>query len=159
QRYLLSVALAALGGYFNTVFVVEIPGGYAIAFQHFFWSAFRYDLPAMKTCSRPHVDQVVGSHHYILIMLHHQYGISAIAQVLQTGDERMVVAVVQPDRRFVEDISNTHQLGSDLRSQAYALAFATAQGAGGAVERKIMQSYFQQEAKPVADLDQYILGD
>ena len=41
--------------------------------------------------------------------------------------QAIVVAMVQPDRRLVQNIQHAAQLGTNLRCQADALTFAAAQ--------------------------------
>jgi hypothetical protein len=54
-------------------------------------------------------------------MLDHQHGIALIAQVLQRGQQPVIVALVQPDRGFVQHIEHAGQPRADLAGQPDAL--------------------------------------
>ena len=58
----------------------------------------------------PQVDNVIGSPNGGLIMLDDQYRVAQIAQADQRLDKLLVIALVQADAGFVEDIEDAHQL-------------------------------------------------
>ena len=74
-------------------------------------------------------------------------------------DELAVVALVQADRRLVEDVEHAHQLRADLRGQADALPFAAGERRGVAVERQVADADGVEEAEAVADFLQDLAGD
>src|SRR5207245_10436526 len=57
----------------------------------------------------------------------------------------VVVARVQSDRRFVEDIEHTDKSTADLAGQPDALRLAAGQRRGRAVERQVVQADVEQE--------------
>jgi hypothetical protein len=59
--------------------------------------------------ARPHVDQVVGRQHRALVVLHHEHGVAEVAQALERRDQSRVVALVEADRRLVEDVEHADQ--------------------------------------------------
>src|SRR4029078_6576632 len=77
-----------------------------------------------------------------------------VAQPAQRGQQPPVVALVQADRRLVEDVEDTRQAGADLGRQADALSFAPGQRRGAAAEREIPDADVVQEAQAIADLAQ-----
>ncbi len=83
------------------------------------------------------VDDVIRRAHGILVMLHDQDGVSQIAQMAKRIEQLVVVALVKPDRRLVEDIKNAHEAGADLGGQTDSLALAAGQGSCRARERQI----------------------
>jgi len=50
--------------------------------------------------------------------------VAHIAQLLQGCDEADVVALVQPDRWFIQDVEDADEAGADLRGETDALALA-----------------------------------
>ena len=52
----------------------------------------------------PHVNDMVGGAHHVLVVLHHQDAVADIAQVLQGVNEAVVVALMQANTGFVQDI-------------------------------------------------------
>ena len=101
--------------------------------------------PAVRTGAEPHVDDVVGRADRVLVMLDHQHAVAEVAQMAQRADQPVVVALVQPDARLVEDVEHADETGANLRRQPDALRFAAAQRAALAVEREITQSHVAQE--------------
>ena len=70
------------------------------------------------------VDHVIGMADGVFIVFHHQHGITEVTQRFEGLDQPLVVALVQPDRRFIEHIENPTQTRADLRGQADALSLA-----------------------------------
>src|SRR4029078_8544717 len=82
-----------------------------------------------------------------------------VAQPAQRGQQPPVVALVQADRRLVEDVEDTRQAGADLGRQADALSFAPGQRRGAAGEREIPDAAVVHEAQAIADLAQEAARD
>ena len=88
--------------------------------------------------------------------------ISVLPRFLQPDqrlDQPVVVALVQPDRRLVEDVEHADQPGADLGGEPDALRLAAGQRGGGAVEREVVQADVDEEAEPGVDLLQHPLAD
>jgi hypothetical protein len=106
-----------------------------------------------------HVDHVIGGANRVLVVLDHQHRVAEIAQAHQRPEQPLVVALVQPDGRLVEDVKHAHQRAADLRGQANALRFAARQGRRRAVERQVVHADVDQERQPIAHLAQDPAGD
>src|SRR5439155_16462529 len=52
------------------------------------------DAPAVHARARPHVDDVIGGADGLLVVLHHDHGVAAIAEAGERGEEPRVVALV-----------------------------------------------------------------
>ena len=65
-----------------------------------------------------------------------------------------IIALVQSDAGFIEDIEDIHQLRTYLRSQSDALTLPARQSGRGPIEDQIIQPYLDEEMKPVANLFQ-----
>src|SRR5579864_9086162 len=87
------------------------------------------------------IDHVVGAPDRLFVMFHHEDGVSKIAQGFERGDQAVIVAMMQSDRRLVEHIEDASQPGADLRRQANALSFAAGKGCRRAVERDISETH------------------
>jgi hypothetical protein len=87
----------------------------------------------MIACFRTHVNQVIRGQHDVLIMFHHQNAVTDITEVLQRGDQPLVISLVKTDGRFIQNIGDALQLRADLRGQPDALRFSPTQGSGGPV--------------------------
>ncbi len=99
--------------------------------------ALGHDVTAVLAGTRAHVDQVIGGPHHVLVVLDDQDGVALVAQPLECPDQLVVVPLVQPDGRLVEDVEHAHQAGPDLRRQADALRLAARERAGGTVEGQV----------------------
>ena len=86
-------------------------------------------VAAVLARARAHVDQVVGGPHRALVVLDHEHGVAEVAQPLQRRDQPLVVALVQADRRLVEDVEHADQRRADLGRQPDPLRLAARQRA------------------------------
>ena len=80
------------------------------------------------------VHDVVGGADRLLVVLHHDHGVSQVAHGGQRVQQPPVVALVQPDRRLVQDVEDARQARADLRGQADALPLAAGEGGRPAVQ-------------------------
>lgn len=105
------------------------------------------------------VENVIGLPHGLLVMLDHDHRIALVAQVLQSRQQPVIIALVQPDGRLVEHIEHPGQPRSDLARQPDALALASRQGPGIAAEREVFETHIVEKAEPFADLLEDSAGD
>ena len=117
------------------------------------------DLAAVLAGARADVDDPVGVPDGVLVVLDDDQGVAEVAQPDQRLDQPVVVALVQADRRLVEDVEHADQAGADLGGEPDALRLAAGQRAGGAVEREVVEADVEQEAQPLVDLLEHPLGD
>jgi len=113
----------------------------------------------MDACARPHVDDIVGVADRILVMLDDDHAVAQVAQALQGHEQTVIVALVQADRGFIEDVEDAGQPATDLGRQANALGFATGQRAAGAIEVEIIETDIVEEAQALDDFLENGLGD
>ena len=67
----------------------------------------------MPACIRTDVDEIVGSTHDFLVVLHHDDGIAQRLQFLQYMNESGGVAAMQADAGFVEDVERAYERRSE----------------------------------------------
>ena len=79
----------------------------------------------------PEIDDVIGGAHRLLVVLDDDDGVAEVAQLLERGEQSRVVALVQPDRRLVEDVQHADEARADLRRETNALRLAARQRFGG----------------------------
>jgi hypothetical protein len=60
----------------------------------------------------------------VLVVFDDKDGVAEIAKLFEGLDQARVVTLMKTDGRFVEYVENAAQPGSDLSSQADALAFS-----------------------------------
>ena len=90
--------------------------------------------PPCSPGARAHVDDVVGSAHRVLVVLDHDHRVAQLAQPLERRQQPGVVALVQADRRLVEDVQHAHQAGADLGGQPDPLRLAAGEAGRSPVE-------------------------
>ena len=70
------------------------------------------------------VDDVVGHADGFLVMLDDDDSVAQVPQAGKRSQQFAVVALMQSDRRLVEDVQNAGQVGPDLRRQSDPLSLA-----------------------------------
>ena len=111
-----------------------------------------YQSAAVHAGARPDVDDLVCRVHGFLIVFDNDEGVADIRQFPQRLQKLRIVLLMQTDARFVQNIGNAHETGSDLCRQADSLGFAAAQSCRRAAEGQIIQTYIGQKFQTTADL-------
>ena len=114
--------------------------------------AARHYLTAVHTRARPQIDHVIGLPDRVLVVLHHKHRVAEIAQPDERVEQPLVVTLVQPDRRFVEDVHDAHETRPDLAREPDALRLAAGEGLRAPIKREIVESDVAQEGEAVGDL-------
>ena len=104
------------GRHLDLHLAIEVLRGKRVGAQHLLGGAHEDDLATPTACIRPEVDDVVGSHHHILVVLYDDDGVAYIAERLEGVDEALVVALVETDAGLIQDIQyidelRTYQIG------------------------------------------------
>ena len=107
----------------------------------------------------PEVDDVVGGADRALVVLDHDHRVAEVAQALERPDQLLVVALVQADRRLVEDVEDADQARADLGREPDPLRLAAGERRRGALEREVADPDRVEEAQPLADLADDEPGD
>ena len=110
------------------------------------------DLAAVEAGARAHVDEPVGAPHHLLVVLDDDDGVADIAQPLERPDEARVVALVEADRRLVEDVENADELRADLRGEPEPLCLAARERRRRAIQGQIPDADVVEERQALADL-------
>src|SRR6202011_5958355 len=79
--------------------------------------------------------------------------------MLQRREQTCVVALVQTDRRLVEDVHHAGEPRADLRCQPDALRLAARQRFRRTVQRQVIEADVVQELQPADDLLDDLVGD
>ena len=95
----------------------------------------------------------------LLVVLDDDDGVAEVAHREQRVDELAVVALVQADRRLVENVEHAHELRADLRGEADALGLAARERRRAAREVEVADADVGEEAQAVLDLLQDLAGD
>ena len=121
--------------------------------------ALRHDLPAQASGTRADVDQMMGAADGFLVMLHHHQGVALSLELRQRIEQDAVVARMQADGGFIQDVAHPAQVRAQLRRQSDALCFPARERRRGAIQRQIAQPDLLQEVQPRVQLGQDIAGD
>jgi hypothetical protein len=73
-------------------------------------------------------------------VLDDEQGIALRSQALERIEQHAIVARVQTDRRLIQDVADTLQVRTQLRSQANPLCLTAGQRRRGTIQRQITES-------------------
>ena len=116
-------------------------------------------MPPCSPAPGADVDDVVGDLHRVFVVFDDENRVAEVAHAHEGLDQALVVALVQPDRRFVEHVQHTDETRTDLRCQADPLGLPAGQGGRVARHRQVVEADVEQEAEPGVDLLQHLFGD
>ena len=123
-----------------------------------FGRAHADDLTAMDARARADIENIVGFHHRLLVVLHDQQRVSEIPQVFQRGEQLCVVPLVQADAGLVQNIEHAHQTRANLRCQPDALCLAAGKRPGRTGEGEVPEPHIHQEVQPGVQLLEHPVG-
>ena len=109
--------------------------------------------------TRTDVDDPVGGADGVLVVLDDDERVAQVLEANERLDEPVVVALVQADRRLVEDVQHADEPGADLRGETDALRLTAGERPGRAVEAEVVEADVEEEAKPLVDLLEHPLAD
>ena len=109
--------------------------------------AFEDDASAVDTGARSHLDEVIRREHHVAVMFNHEDRVAEVAQAADRADEALMVAWMQADAGFVEDVRHADESETELRGQTDALGFAAGKGTALAVEGEIVEAGVIQECQ------------
>ncbi len=112
----------------------------------------RHHLPAMHPRARTDVKDVIRLSDGFFVMLHHQHRIALIAQVFQRLQQPGIVALMQPDRGFIQNIKHPRQPRTNLTCQSNPLALPPRKRARSTRQRQVIQTNIVQKAQTLPDL-------
>ena len=117
------------------------------------------DLPAVLAGPRTDVDDPVGRHDRLLVVLDDDQGVAQVLEPDQGLDQALVVALVEADAGLVEHVENTDQARADLGGQPDALGLTTGESGGRPRQREVVEADVEEEPEPLLDLLEHPLGD
>ena len=97
------------------------PGDRLVVGAHLIDRSFSDHQSAVLAGTRTEVDQMVGSLHCLLVVLDDDDGVAEITQLAKSVQQASVVALMQSDRRLVENVQHTDEPRSDLSRQTNPL--------------------------------------
>ena len=113
------------------------------------------DATAVFAGSRADIDDPVGGADGVFVMLDDDERVAQALELDEGVDEAPIVALVQPDRRFVEHIQHSREPRTDLSGETDALRLASRQRASRARHAEVAKAHLQQELKTSPNLAQH----
>ena len=109
------------------------------------------DFAAANAGAGAEIDDRIGGTHRVFVVLDDDDRVAFVAQLAERFDQLRVVARMQADRGFVENVKDADQAAADLTGEANSLRFAARERGGGAIEREIFEADVDEETEAAAD--------
>ena len=74
----------------------------------------------------------------VFIVLYDNNRVAKIPQARQGVEQSFIIALVQADARFIENVHHTDQTGTNLTGQSDALSFTARECVGAAIQRQVV---------------------
>ena len=110
QFQFLAIPGATNFGHRNLMLTGKIFRGKRIGQQHLVGCSGSDNLTTMPPGKRPHVNQIIGRKHHVFVVFYHDHGVARVSQFFERTDQTQVVAVMQADAGFIQDVEHIHQL-------------------------------------------------
>ena len=136
-----------------------LPRDGVLHLHHVLRRTLRDDGAAIFPCAGTDIHDPVCGADGILIMLDDDERISQIPHALQCRKELVIVTLMQTDGRFIQDVEDTDQPGTDLRRQTNALGFAAGERRGAAGECQVVEPDIHEEGETALHLAQDLVCD
>ena len=122
--------------------------------------ALGHDAPAASARRPgPMSIKMIARAHQRFVVLDDDHRVALLLQVAERGDQPVVVARMQADRRLIEQVQHADQARADAGGQPHALPLAAAERVGGPIEREILGADAIEKLEPAHDLGDDRLGD
>jgi hypothetical protein len=93
-----------------------------------------HDFTALVAGAGADVNHLVRASNRFFVMFHHEQGVAARLQPGEHVEQNPIVAGVQTNGRFVQDVADALQGGAKLGRQADSLGLATREGGGRSIQ-------------------------
>ena len=113
----------------------------------------------MLSSPGPDVHQVIRLADRVFVVLDNQHRVSQVPQSPQRAEQPAVVALMEPDARFVQDVQHADKAGSDLGREPDSLSLTSRQRHGRPINGQIIESHVKQESEPSPDLFEHLARD
>src|ERR1035437_8957599 len=107
----------------------------------------------------PEIDNVVRRANRVLVVLDDDDGVAQISQTFEGIEQSMIVALMQSDARFIEDVKHADEPRPDLRGQPNPLCLAAGERVALPVHREVRQANIFEEGQPGANLLDDLTGN
>ncbi len=117
------------------------------------------NFAAVDARAEAEVDHIVGFADRLFVVFDNDDSIAEVAQFFERGEQAVVVALVQTDAGFIENVEHAGEARADLRREPDALRFAAGERPAFAVERQVVEPDIKHEAEARLNFLQNVAGD
>jgi hypothetical protein len=121
--------------------------------------AFEDDFAAFDSSGWTEVDEVGGGFDGVFIVLDENERVAFFLESMESFQKSGVVAWVESDGRFVENVENALKVRAELGGQANTLGLAAGEGGGGAIELEVAEADVIEEFETLDDFGDDVAGD
>lgn len=147
-----------LGGSRWTRVGEEFSGEAAGGIADFSERSFGDDFPSADAGTGTEINDAIGGEHRFFIVLDDDDGIPLIAEVDEALEEAGVVAGMEADGGFVEDVDDADETAPDLAGEA-DVCFPSGEGGSGAVEGEVVEAAAEEKSQSPANFLDGLIGD
>ena len=97
------------------------------------------------------IDNVIGAANGVFVVLDDEHGVAEIAKLFEGVKEAVIVARVESNGRFIQNVQDATKARADLRGQADALRFATGESGGGTFQAEITEADSEKKVQTFRD--------
>ena len=115
--------------------------------------------PPVISCSRPHIDEEIARQHHSLIVFHYQNRISLLLQFAQRINETLIVARMETNGGFIQNVANANESRTNTRGESYPLQFTPTERIRRTIKCQIGNAYFFQKTQTTFNRPQDWLSD
>ena len=99
----------------------------------------------------PKVDDLVGFPDRLFVMFDDDDGIAHIAQMFEGVDQLLIVARMQADGGFIENVGDADKSAANLRGEAHPLRLSARERGGCAVEGEVVEAHLFEELEAAGE--------
>ena len=106
----------------------------------------------MHAGAGPQVHDMIRRQDGVGVVLDDNHGVARVAQRGQRAEQACIVALMQTDGGFIQDVHDAGEARAHLARQADALGLPAREGLGAAVQGQVVQPHILEEAQTIADI-------
>src|SRR6266852_228678 len=123
------------------------------------WFTLGHEVAAGVARAGAEVHNEIGAADGVFVVLDDEYSVPEIAKMFEGAEKSCVIAGVEADARFIENVENAAKARTDLRGEADALGFAAGKRCRGTVKAEIAEADGEQKINAFRNFFERASGD